>query len=71
MKYKLRKNYTRNPDEALSAILQDRGVKDIEKFLNPSFACELNPYDLENIEDGVQLLLKHLHNNDRILFIVD
>jgi single-stranded-DNA-specific exonuclease len=71
MKYRLRNNYPTNPEEALKAILIDRGVKDIEKFLNPSFACELNPYDLENIEAGVEMLLKHLRDNSPILFIVD
>ncbi len=71
MKYRLKKNYPTNPDEALPAILADRGVKEIEKFLNPSFACELNPYDLENIEAGVEMLLRHLRANSSILFIVD
>ena len=52
MKYKLRKEYTKNPELALKEILQDRGVEDIESFLVPSKNCELNPYDLENIEAG-------------------
>lgn len=71
MKYRLRNNYSTNPDEALAAILRDRGVQDIEKFMYPSFACELNPYDLENIEAAVDMLLKHLRANSNILFIVD
>lgn len=71
MKYKLRNNYTTNPELALSDILKDRGVTDIENFLQPSFSCELNPYDLDNIEDGVAMLLKHLHNKSNILFVVD
>ena len=71
MKYKLRNNYTTNPELALSDILKDRGVTDIEKFLQPSFSCELNPYDLDNIEAAAELLLKHLRENNDILFIVD
>lgn len=71
MKYKLRNNYPTNPAAALPAILIDRGVKDIDKFLNPSFACELNPYDLEHIEEGVEMLLRHLRANSSILFVVD
>ena len=71
MRYKLRNNYTTNPEKALQEILMDRGVQDIENFLNPSFNCELNPYDLDNIEDGVKMLLKHLHENHNILFVVD
>ena len=71
MKYKLRNNYSTNPNDALISILKDRGVQDINNFLNPSFACELNPYDLENIEVGAELLLRHLRANNNILFIVD
>lgn len=29
MKYKIRKEYTKNPDEAIIEILKDRGVSDI------------------------------------------
>lgn len=71
MKYRLRNNYPINPDEALPAILKDRGVEDIEHFMFPSSACELSAYDLENIIDAAQLLLKHLRENSSILEIVD
>ena len=72
MNYKLRNNYTKDPKQALNEILKDRGVKNLYAFLNPSFEeCELNPYDLENIEAGAQMLLRHLRRNDKILFIQD
>ena len=71
MNYKLRKTFTRNPQEALKEILLDRGVENIEYFLCPSKECELNPYDLENIEIAAECLLKHLRNNSRICFVVD
>ena len=50
MKYRLRNKYSTNPDKALKEILQDRGVQDVENFLNPSSACELDPYKLKNID---------------------
>ena len=71
MKYKLRNQYPIDPSQALIAILSDRGVKEIDKFLNPSFECELNPYDLDNIEAGAEMLLNHLRNNDSILIVID
>ncbi len=71
MKYKLRKNYPTQAGHALRAILRDRGVEDVEKFINPSFSCELNPYDLDNIEAAVDMLLRHLRCGSSILFIVD
>ena len=71
MNYRLRNNYTENPKTALSEILRDRGVKDIENFIKPTAACELNPYDLENIELAAKKLLEHLRANSRICLIVD
>lgn len=71
MKYKIRNKYTTNPDYALEEILTDRGVKDLYNFMHPSKECELNPYDLENIEAGAQMLLKHLRANNNILYNVD
>lgn len=71
MKYKLRKEYSTNPDKALKELLSDRGVKDIENFCNPSANCELNPYNLKNIEQAADMLLQHLRRRSRILYIVD
>ena len=71
MKYKIKKNFTTDPQQALVEILQDRGVKDVENFMYPTAACELNPYDLDNIQAGAEMLLRHLRNNDNILIIVD
>ena len=55
----------------MTAILQDRGVSDIDNFLRPSPECELDPFDLENIEAAAEMLMKHLRADSRILFIVD
>ena len=71
MKYRLRKNYSTNPDKALKEILIDRGVQDIDKFLNPSPACEHNPYKLNNIDKAVEMYLHHLRKNSSVLFVVD
>jgi len=71
MKYKLRKEYSTNPDKALKEILQDRGVTDIENFMNPSPACELDPNDLSHIRTAAHKLLYHLRKESKILFVVD
>ena len=71
MNYRLRKEYSTNPDKALKELLQDRGVQDIENFLNPTAACELDPHKLENIEAAANMLLGHLRKDSNILFIVD
>ena len=71
MRYRLRKKYSTNPDTALKELLSDRGVKDIENFLNPSKECELDPHLLNNIDTAAEKLLHHLRKNSDILFIVD
>ena len=72
MKYKLRKQYSTNPDKALREILQDRGVQDIKNFMNPDAdTCEYNPYDLKNIDAAAEKLLYHLRKDSDILFVVD
>lgn len=71
MKYKLKKNYTTDPSKALYEILADRGVTDIENFICPTPACELDPYNLENIEAAAERLLYHLRKGSSILFNVD
>lgn len=71
MKYKLRKEYSKNPEEALNEILIDRGVTDLNNFIHPTKGCELNPYDLDNIVEAAALLLKHLKEEKTILFVVD
>lgn len=71
MQYRLRNYYTINPEYALQEILRDRGVKDIENFLYPTSKCELDPYGLENIDLAADMLLKHLRENSKIMFIID
>lgn len=72
MKYKLRNNYSTNPSNALYDILKDRGVTDIQAFCNPTKEqCELNPYDLNNIEHAAEMLIKHLRRKSHILFLID
>lgn len=71
MRYRLRNKYSINAEDALRDILQDRGVKDVPNFLHPSKDCELNPYDLNNINAAADMYLKHLRKGSNILFIVD
>ena len=71
MKFKLRKVYPKSPTTALEAILRDRGVKDIDNFLTPTRNCELDPYDLDNIDRAAEMLISHLKKDNKILMIVD
>jgi len=39
--------------------------------MNPTAACELDAYNLKNIDHAAERLLHHLRRNSKILFIVD
>lgn len=72
MRYRLRADFSKNPDKALIEILQQRGVEDVENFMYPSpIVCELDPHKLKNIEAAAERLLYHLRRNSDILFVVD
>lgn len=72
MRYKLRNNYSKDPNKALEEILLNRGVEDFYDFIHPAAeTCELNPYNLDNIQKGAEMLLHHLRRNSKILFNVD
>ena len=72
MRYRLKKEFSTDPSKALIEILKDRGVTDIENFINPTFDnCELDAHKLKNIDAAAERLLYHLRRNSKILFIVD
>ena len=72
MNYKLRNaTQPKNVETCLEDILTLRGVEDIDSFLNPTKDCELNPFNLDNIEAGAEMLLQHLSNKSKICFVVD
>ena len=50
----------------LETILHSDGVENIEAFLSPTYNCTYNPFLLDNMEKGIQLL----HDNiDKKIFI--
>lgn len=70
MNYVLKHNFSKDT-ECLREILEQRGVEDVDEYLKPSKECELNPYNLNNIREGADMLLRHLRNDSGILMIVD
>lgn len=71
MKYKLLHNLPHDATTCLGWLLDARGIDDIEAYVQPTKECELNPLDLDNIEEGANLLLWHLKNDSDILLVVD
>ena len=63
-------------DEAMSAVeqvLHNRGIKleDMDRFKYPSQNDIINPLELEHMHEGVQMLMKHVGQNDKIFIQVD
>ena len=63
-------------DEAMSAVeqvLHNRGIKleDIDRFKYPSQNDIVDPLCLEHMHEGVQMLMKHVGQNDKIFIQVD
>ena len=70
MNYVLKHNFSKDT-ECLREILEQRGVENVDEYLKPSKECELNPYNLENIREGADMLLRHLRNDSGTLMVVD
>ena len=67
MKYKLiGGNYTFMPIEC---ILENRGITKELFILDSSIIEDYNNYD--NIQEGIELLIKHIKNKGKIRLIVD
>lgn len=71
MKYKLKYNLPHEAATCLGWLLDARGVEDIESYVNPTAANELDPYLLDNIGEAAAKLIEHLERGNKILLIVD
>lgn len=73
MKYQLIKNSKNDINNFLETVLENRNITDIDSFRKSnSELLEKNTFeDLDNINEGVELLLKHIRNKSKITLIVD
>jgi single-stranded-DNA-specific exonuclease len=67
LKYKLiGGNYTFDP---INTVLENRGISEELFNLDESVVEDYNNYD--NIQEGIQLLLKHIENKSKLAMVVD
>lgn len=73
MKYELIKNSANDINHLMQTVLNNRGITNIEEFMKSNKEdLEQNSYsDLNNIDIGVQTLLKHIKNKNMISLVVD
>ncbi len=55
----------------LETVLKNRGIKDIERFLNPSKEDVIHYSKLKNINKAVELFDRHKGGGSAILVLVD
>lgn len=55
----------------LQQVLRNRGVQDLENFFDLDWDCVQEPENLDYIDEGVKLFIKHIENNSTIAVLVD
>lgn len=64
-------NPRRPGTSAIEQVLLNRGIKDVQHYLNTVDSDILSPLDLDNIEKGVKLLVSHIAQGSKVLVIID
>lgn len=58
-------------DNIIDTVLNNIGVNNLEKLLKPDSSNDTNPLSVPNMEKGLELLLKVIKENGKILILVD
>lgn len=58
-------------DEVLKNLLIQRGVEDVDTFLTLPHSVLNSPFLLKNMNEGIDLLAKHLNRKSKILILID
>jgi single-stranded-DNA-specific exonuclease len=71
MQYKLINNSLNDIYNPKETVLRNRGIKDVDTYLNLDDSVLIHFSELDNINEAVQCLLKHLKNDSEIHILVD
>ena len=55
----------------IETILHNRGITDINHYLNTTNEDILSPTLLTNMDEGIKMLIRHIKNNDKIFILAD
>lgn len=55
----------------VTKILENRGIKNVPMFLNPTKSCLEDNHLLNNIDLAVDIFLKHMNNNSKVVVLQD
>lgn len=71
-KWVKRNNVKVNDDELLiEKLAKVRGIKNLEEWMNPPSSCVNSPYLLVNIDKAVELIIKAIHKQMKVLIVAD
>ncbi len=59
------------PQESLNIILESRGIKEIEHYLNPKEEDFINPFELTNMKKAMDLTIQTIENKEKIFVFFD
>lgn len=71
MQYKLFKNSDNNTSNVIAEVLKNRGIEDYEKYLHLDESVIIPYQNLDNIENAVELFMKHFNQKNKIGILVD
>lgn len=71
MKYTMRGNLPKQSDDYLRDVLLERGVEDPARYRKPTENDLLDPYLLDRVEEGVDLLAKHIARGSKFFIQID
>ena len=60
-----------NINKLLATVLSNRGIENIEKYLNPNRHDFHNPYDMPDMPKAVERILKAIENKEKIIIYGD
>ena len=64
-------NPRRPGTSAIEQVLLNRGIQDVQHYLNTVDSDILSPLDLDNMKKGVELLVSHIAQKSKVFIIVD
>ena len=64
-------NPRRPGTSAIEQVLLNRGIQDVQHYLNTVDSDILSPLDLDNIENGAKLLVSHIAQKSKVFVIID
>lgn len=57
--------------DIVKVTLENRNIDNLELFLNPDSSTDSDPFNMINIMEGINLLNKHVQDNNKICTLVD